>query len=94
MYDILITGVAGRCPASLLGSPFALVFDRMLRFEVVLWAAARAFFSSGSRDWSDQRDLRIFSPKRGVGVAATAVGGTDGFRLVEAIDMTEYKSVK
>jgi hypothetical protein len=66
---IIGLGTAGK---SLLGSNFELVFERI---DVALWVSER-FLSSGGMLWSDHRDLRIFSPM--VGVAATAVGGTDG----------------
>jgi hypothetical protein len=53
---------------------FALTLDAV--FGRVLFSLA---LSAGML-WSDQRDLRTFSPPVGTGVAATAVGGTDGRR--------------
>jgi len=63
-------------------------------FEVKLEAFGaldRDFLSCSGRDCSDQRDFKIFSPIKGVGVAATAVGGTEGRRPIDTM-ITAYKS--
>lgn len=68
-------GVPGPGPeefeVSFLGS------ERRELFETALGALKRDFFSV-LRDWSENLDLRLFSPM--TGLAATAVGGTDGRR--------------
>jgi hypothetical protein len=57
------------------GSNFEVKLDALLGRDFLL--------SWSGMEPSDHRDLKIFSPIKGVGVAATAVGGTEGRRPLD-----------